>query len=788
MTNLIGIGLGATQAGLTRYFPVVPAPDAEQLAVLRPDVAARLAFFNEVTDRYANSGHFQIVGAQGASDGNAKGWIEIEVTRANLLPIGADWVVLWESEDPEFGGPRTLTVDNSEVKDALPGLPDYQHLPISFAEGADLDAVWNQMISVATAIQDEFVGYGPEQNSNTFAGSVLWSLGINAQPFEMAISPELADQFPGLQSNVIQDGIDNIFLPNRPIDLTLTGDTDFDPADPRDTPNVDVFNGGAGDDRLSGGAGDDRLAGGNGEDVIEGGAGDDTIDIGNGWFLINQASGAIAHNAGGTSGLGDGDNDMIIVGENSGTDTIVGGGDAGDRIVFRLEDELDGEDEASDLGFELLGGLEQLDFGSWGGQGRFEQATDGVVTSASYSIYGSDLAGYQYAAWCGFEVTYALDGSDLTIEVWRYRAVDGDVEVPEELTFGLMCTVVIEGFVAGDFGIEFSEWDEFYEPPQTIINPNTELPDGIRPGFWYYENPANYGTAHLGTAELLAVQEPYEPDYSGTADDSGVPSSTTPGNDAVTLDPQTTEGINANFVDALEGNDEVTGSAGNDIIDGNDGDDTLLGRAGDDILIGGQGNDVINGGAGNDWVVYSGDAGVLVYLNTTEAQEVAVGEFDVIINVENAIGTNGDDLLFGNGRDNILFGMNGADELRGANGNDFLSGDGGEDSLFGGNGDDYLDGGQGDDRLHGGAGSDIFVFSAGSGRDIIADFTPGEDRIAINPDLWAGTASELEALAITAPNGNIRLDFGADVLVFRNPGSLITVQDIADALWTDWGV
>jgi Ca2+-binding RTX toxin-like protein len=68
------------------------------------------------------------------------------------------------------------------------------------------------------------------------------------------------------------------------------------------------------------------------------------------------------------------------------------------------------------------------------------------------------------------------------------------------------------------------------------------------------------------------------------------------------MDIGTTETL---FVNALGGNDQVTGGAGlNGLItvrvDGGDGDDTLNGGDGVDILNGNAGNDTLNGNAGND--------------------------------------------------------------------------------------------------------------------------------------------------------------------------------------------
>ena len=74
-------------------------------------------------------------------------------------------------------------------------------------------------------------------------------------------------------------------------------------------------------------------------------------------------------------------------------------------------------------------------------------------------------------------------------------------------------------------------------------------------------------------------------------------------------------------------------------------------------------------------------------------------------------------------------GGGGTDKAWGYDGDDILVGGQGQDQLFGGNGDDILSGDVGGDWLTGGAGADSFIFGPAHGRDVITDFTPGEDQI-----------------------------------------------------------
>ncbi len=205
------------------------------------------------------------------------------------------------------------------------------------------------------------------------------------------------------------------------------------------------------------------------------------------------------------------------------------------------------------------------------------------------------------------------------------------------------------------------------------------------------------------------------------------------------------------------GNDVIVGNAVANYIKGLDGDDRIWGGASDDILEGGAGADRLDGGSDLDWVSYlDSDAAVTVNLadNTVSGGHA---EGDVLVLVENAIGSAHADVLTGNEDANRLEGGAGADQLDGAGGNDWVSyrgsdagvtvdlaagtfegghaqgdavsnienvtgsghadvltGDGSANSLEGGGGDDELDGAGGADTLDGGAGDDLLYGSAGA--------------------------------------------------------------------------
>ncbi len=95
------------------------------------------------------------------------------------------------------------------------------------------------------------------------------------------------------------------------------------------------------------------------------------------------------------------------------------------------------------------------------------------------------------------------------------------------------------------------------------------------------------------------------------------------------------------------------------------------------------------------------------------------GQFLLVPNdgtlIENAIGGDGSDRMFGTPLDNLLAGWRGNDVMDGGDGADTLDGGAGNDALDGGLGSDLLDGGAGNDTLRGGAGNDVIL--GGSGID-----------------------------------------------------------------------
>ena len=119
------------------------------------------------------------------------------------------------------------------------------------------------------------------------------------------------------------------------------------------------------------------------------------------------------------------------------------------------------------------------------------------------------------------------------------------------------------------------------------------------------------------------------------------------------------------------------------------------------MLDGGPGNDKLNGGNGVDIATYAGPTAVVVDLSTNPATAKRGGETDTLTCIEGAIGSDKADTFKGDAKNN------------------------------------EFQGGLGKDTYTGGGGRDLYAFKrvqdspAGTGRDVIKDFVPGQDVIDV---------------------------------------------------------
>lgn len=265
------------------------------------------------------------------------------------------------------------------------------------------------------------------------------------------------------------------------------------------------------------------------------------------------------------------------------------------------------------------------------------------------------------------------------------------------------------------------------------------------------------------------------------------------------------------------------GSGDDDVLNGGRGKDHLKGVGGDDLLIGGSGSDLLDGGDGSDTVGFAGASnGVVVDLGAGTSSGIGLGN-DVLVSIENVLGTGLADDITGDDGANRLDGAGGADTMRGGLGDDSYvvddpgdvvveARDAGIDTVLtglpayalgadvenltilsaagavgtgnslanvitGGDGDDHLNGGRGADILRGGAGNDSYrvdhpgdvVDEAGGGGidtvETTVRYTLGaalENLVLRGTGAIAGTGNELANVMKGNIGNNTLIGLGGD--------------------------
>ena len=162
------------------------------------------------------------------------------------------------------------------------------------------------------------------------------------------------------------------------------------------------------------------------------------------------------------------------------------------------------------------------------------------------------------------------------------------------------------------------------------------------------------------------------------------------------------------------------------------------GTAADDSLESLAGADVVDGGLGIDTVDYqASNARVLVDLALETAQREGHAEGDILVSVENVIGSKYGDRLDGNDESNTLDGFHASDVLNGRGGADVLTG------------------GTGNDRF-------VFASAAEANGDRVTDFSVGFDKLDFRPiDSDGNLPSDqkftwLDTAAFTGKAGQLR--------------------------------
>jgi Ca2+-binding RTX toxin-like protein len=135
-----------------------------------------------------------------------------------------------------------------------------------------------------------------------------------------------------------------------------------------------------------------------------------------------------------------------------------------------------------------------------------------------------------------------------------------------------------------------------------------------------------------------------------------------------------TSGVNVSL--SITGPQNTGGSGIDTLID----IENITGSNFNDTLQGTAGNNIINGGHGNDFVSYSSATGS-VTINLQGGLVTGAAGFDTLISIENAIGSNFSDTIFGNSFNNVIASGAGDDTILASLGSDVIDGGFGLDTV-----------------------------------------------------------------------------------------------------------
>ncbi len=450
--------------------------------------------------------------------------------------------------------------------------------------------------------------------------------------------------------------------------------------------NVENLTGSENNDNLTGDDGANVIAGGAGDDVINGGAGDDVLRgdaLGTGEAITVTVENLLGE--GGTFltplwfGFHDGANfDLFTEGE------------AASLGLERIAE--DGSVEGIAAEFSQQAGENGVDATIIGGSGAPGPIDPGETARFSLNV-DPNAVGEGFFTWA----TMVIPSNDAFLSV-----PDNALSDPIFDEYGdFIGPLVIErtGSDVLDAGTEVNNEEDAAFLNQTARDTGLDENGvvGAHEGFnGSVGNPDGTPVNVLGGATAAGtIVDPVVGDF--TADDDPIL--------RITIDR------------VAGGNDVLDGGLGDDVIDGGQGADTLIGGEGDDTLIT-DGLDVLAGGEGVDTADFSDFAentvantpgafnGVIVDLDVNSAGAagtpgqdgavlnappgaVAVGgvvpaanQLLAVTDVENLIGSDFNDGLFGNNEVNVISAGDGNDLVHGFGGGDFLAGGDGLDTIL----------------------------------------------------------------------------------------------------------
>jgi len=616
---------------------------------------------------------------------------------------GADSIVGGAGGDTLLGGGLSDTIVGGLGDDSLAGGSDIDTLDYSAAvTGVDVDLQAGvALIGGETDQIDSFEDVIGSTGADTLAGAATGYVTLDGgDGDDLLISTDSMDSLAGGSGNDTVSyenasaGV-TVDLMTNTVDGDAFGDwisgienvigSDFD----------DSLIGGTGGGSFDGGAGDDwfeKSASGVG-DTIAGGSGLDIVDYG----AVPAATGVTVDLSNNSNNTGAAQFDLLtgvegvfgttfadtLIGTagteylhgNSGDDSLLGGGGA---------DSMDGGGGADVFGITAAdfatshvtdtGGGAQLD--------TLRFTTGGLVAGDTDLVSGGQYAGIDVIDLGNLGNEFGLN-ADIVVSLPDAMAnqlvITGGSS--DSLSGGAGWTLSSAGVTGASIDPSLSGTFDLYT--STVAGPTAMLyvEQGIDVSQIILGDGASDADDMLtadGSGEWIFAFDGDDVVYAGSGPDTLGGGA---GDDLLVYDNSVLEGVSID----LE-NDRVTrGDADGDIIAGFEhaaggmNNDLLLGSSGVNSLSGGGGSDTIDGGAGADWVSFE-DAASNVILNLTEGLGGESGAQDLLVNVENVVGSAYDDALIGDDQNNYLDGWDGDDSFLGGEGADTLVGG---DAVFG---------------------------------------------------------------------------------------------------------
>ncbi|WP_299030423.1 DUF4214 domain-containing protein [uncultured Sulfitobacter sp.] len=458
---------------------------------------------------------------------------------------------------------------------------------------------------------------------------------------------------------------------------------------------------------LTAGAGDDVLLAAEGNSVLFGGAGDDV--------LLSRAGNDVL--------IGEAGLDTYVFDADFGDDVIAAEDIGGGRLMFtdHARADLAFTAQGNDLIVTASGGTIRVrDYFQTGGNGaNFEI----VTTDATFNPDLSNLGGAVTAALARAERAQGDETSNLGAEFLETSTGGSDAAMRKALG-------VVQGQDGDDQIVAFEGADVIDGGEGNDAVYYSESSAGVR-----VDLATGLGSAGAAEGDLyLGVENVIGSEHADTLTGNGESNflNGDKGRDVLSGNAGADEVFGGGGEDTVDGGsgddalsgglgaDSVLGGSGNDLVSGQQGDDTLMGGEGDDAIFGGNGNDALKGDAGNDTLY--GDAGSDTldggaglgdradYTTSSAAVQIDLNRMaqtgghangDILMNIEDAVGSAMHDILRGTDAVNMLGGQAGDDLMYGRGGSDFLAGGDGNDSLNGGEGADVLWSGAQDDVVYG---------------------------------------------------------------------------------------